>query len=252
MATTPDRSIPQMFLNTYDIKAAYTFFHHSEATPDNLQLAHREVVMEQLHNCGCYLLLEDTSEMTWPGNEPVPGLGPIGTGASGLQGFHLHSVLALRWRWEAEETGRWPGRPAVEVLGLPMQHYHVREPRPKGEPANNSKVLKYRARESQWWEQAGEAIGSAPVDERIEWTRVCDRGADIYELLVSCKELNHRFVIRASQDRCLTDEQGRVVTGKLFLTARTQASLGEFELELRARPGQGARIAQLRVSAVEV
>ena len=252
MATNPDRSIPKMFLQAYDIKAAYNFFSHPEATPDNLQLAHREVVLEQMHLPGRCLLLEDTSEMSWSGKLPIAGLGPIGPGASGLQGFHLHSVLAARWCWKAEETDHWPGRPAVEVLGLPVQHYHVREPRPRSEPVNNSKALKYRARESQWWEQAGETIGPAPTNEQTEWTRVCDRGADIYELLVSCTELNHRFVIRASQDRCLSDEQGRAVTGKLFVTARSQANLGEFALELRARPGQRARTAQLRVSAVKV
>lgn len=252
MATNPDRSIPQMFINPYEIKAAYNFFRHPEAAPDNLQQAHREVVIEQLHGAGRSLLLEDSSEMTWPGNEPIPGLGPIGTGAAGLQGFHLHSVLAVRWCWEAEEADRWPGRPTVEVLGLPVQHYHVRQPRPKGEPANHSKVLKYRARESQWWEEAGQAIGPAPEDQQIEGTRVCDRGADLYEQPVSCQELNHRFVLRASQDRCLTNPEGRLVTGKLFATARSQAAVGEFRLELRARPGQAARTAQLQVSAVEV
>ena len=252
MATNPAQSIPQMFLNSYDAKAAYNLFQHPEATPDNLQQAHREVVLEQLHQAGSYLLIEDTSEMSWSGNEPVPGLGPIGNGAAGLQGFHLHSVLAVRWRGEAAATDRWPGRPAVVVLGLPVQHYHIREARPAGEPANNSKVAKRRARESQWWQQAGEEIGPAPEDEQIKWTRVCDRGADIYELLVSCTELNHRFVIRAAQDRCLTDEEGRAVTGKLFATVQSQEALGKFELDLRARPGQAARTAQLQVSAVEV
>lgn len=93
-------------------------------------------------------MVEDSSEMAWPGNEPAPGLGPIGNGASGLQGFHLHSVLAVRWSWEREQIARWPGRPPIAVLGVSAQRYQVREPRPKGEPANNSKVLKYRARQS--------------------------------------------------------------------------------------------------------
>jgi hypothetical protein len=252
MATNPDKSIPQMFRRRYDIKASYTFFRRPEATPANLQQAHRELVLEQLHQAGRYLLVEDSSEFGWPGNEPIPGLGPIGSGADGLQGFHLHSALAVRWRWEAEEPSRWPGRPAVEVLGLPSQHYHVRQPRPKGEPANHSKLAKLRARESQWWIEAGETIGPAPENEEVEWTRVCDRGADIYEQMVSCEELDHRFNIRAAQDRCLTNEQGRAVTGKLFATARSQAALGQFALELRARPGQPARTAQLQVSAVEV
>jgi len=252
MATNPAQSIPQMFPTPYDVKAAYSFFRHPEATPDNLQQAHRELVIEQLHKPGRYLLLEDTSEMSWAGNEPIPGLGPIGAGSSGLQGFHLHSMLAVCWRCEAKEAERWPGRPTVEVLGLPVQHYHIRQPRPKGEPANDSKIIKSRARESQWWEQAGESLGPAPEDESVEWTRVCDRGADIYEMLVSCTELNHRFVIRAAQDRCLTNEEGRAVTGKLFATARSQPALGHYQLELRARPGQPERTAELQISAIEV
>ncbi|MDQ3009326.1 MAG: hypothetical protein M3X11_01280 [Acidobacteriota bacterium] len=50
----------------------------------------------------------------------------------------------------------------------------------------------------------------------------------------------------------MTDDEGRAVTGKLFATARSQAALGGFALESRARPGQAARMAQLQVSAVEV
>ena len=252
MAANPDKSIPKMFIHGYDIKAAYKFFSHPEAMPDNVQLAHRELVLEQMRLPGRYLLLEDTSEMSWSGKLPILGLGPIGPGASGLQGFHLHSVLAVRWACETKQTQCWPGRPAVEMLGLPAQHYHVREKRPKGEPANNSKVIKHRARESQWWLKAGETVGPAPEDEPVEWTRICDRGADIYEMLIGCGELNHHFVIRAAQDRCLTNEQGREITGKLFATARAQEAMGNFALELRTRPGQPARTAQLQVSAVRV
>jgi hypothetical protein len=120
-----------------------------------------------------------TSEMTWSGHQPIEGLGPIGSGASGLQGFHLHSVLAVRWQCEVAEAKSWPTRPAVDVLGLPVQHYHVRKPRPKGEPANNSKLMKQRARESQWWLEAGQALGPAPADKQIEW---CASGKPIRRL----------------------------------------------------------------------
>ena len=41
MAAHPDQSIPKMFVRAYDVKAAYNFFSHPEATPDNLQLAAR-------------------------------------------------------------------------------------------------------------------------------------------------------------------------------------------------------------------
>lgn len=263
MASNPSGSIPQMFSNSYEIKASYNFFRHPEATPENLQQAHSEAVIDHLHKPGRYLLLEDTSEMSWSGNEPVEGLGPVGSGKSGEQGFHLHSILAIGWRGGnggggGSSEGDWPGRQAVEVLGLAAQHYHVREPRPEGEPVkNNSKILKHRERESEWWLQAGEALGHAPTDaKKIQWTRVCDRGADIYEQLISCAELNHRFVIRAAQDRCLSDSEGRKITGKLFEVARKQPALGRFALQLRARGAgrqrQPARRAELQVSAADV
>lgn len=252
MATNPAQSLPQMFLHPYDVKAAYHLFDHPEATPDKLQEGHQEVVQARLRQVGRYLLLEDTSEMSWAGHAPIAGLGPIGSGASGLQGFHLHTMLALRWQWEARATTTWPGRPSVELLGLPVQHYHVRQARPPGTALNHAKSSRQATRESQWWQAAGEALGPAPTAEGIEWTRVCDRGADIYEQLISCGDLHHRFIIRAAQDRCLSDAQGRKITGPLWATAQAQAALGSFALELRARPGQAARTAQLQVSAGEV
>ena len=139
-ATHPDKSIPQVFINPYDVKATYGFFRRDEATPDGLQAGHREFVLGEMNQPGRYLLIEDTTEMAWSGKKPIPGLGPIGTGAAGLQGFHLHSTLAVGWRPEPSESETWPGRAAVEVLGLADQQYNLREPRPEGEEKNDSKA----------------------------------------------------------------------------------------------------------------
>jgi hypothetical protein len=59
-------------------------------------------------------------------------------------------------------------------------------------------------------------------------------------------------VIRAAQDRCLTDKQGGAIMSKLFEQAQAQAALGDFALELRARPGQPTRTAKLRINAIEI
>jgi len=97
MAATPGGSIPTLFAHPYDIKAAYNLFKHPEATPDNVQAGHRELVLSEMQTPGVYLLLEDTTELSFSGRKPVPGLGPIGNGAAGLQGFFVHSVLGARW-----------------------------------------------------------------------------------------------------------------------------------------------------------
>ncbi|MBI3653804.1 MAG: IS4 family transposase [Acidobacteria bacterium] len=251
MAATPDKTLPQLFAHTYDLKAAYNLFQHPEATPDNLQAYHREAVFEQLQQPGGYLLLEDTSELSWAGNQPRSGLGPIGSGASGLQGFHLHSTLAVRWSMKASKFDHQAlpvKRSAVEVIGLADQHYHIGQPRPAGEKAKDSKVRQQRQRESQWWEETTQRLAEAPEANHIEWLRVADRGADIYEFLRSCQEYGHGFVVRAAQDRLLSDEQGRDKCGRLMASLQQEASVGEFDLELRSRGGRAARVAHLKIS----
>ena len=251
MATQPGRSIPPLFATPYEVKAAYNLFRHAEATPDTLQASHREEVKAEMHEPGVYLFIEDTTTLSWSGKQAIPGLGPIGRGTKGLQGFQLHSVLTVRWPAEAAAGGA-SRRPAVEVVGACDQQYEVRTPRPADERKGDGCTRQKRARESQVWERAGERIGPAPANPEVRWVRVCDRGADIYEQLQSCLELGQGCVIRAAQDRAILDPQSGQRAGRLFAPARAGAALGEFELELWARPTQPARIARLRVGATEV
>ena len=242
MARQPGRSIPALFDSPYEVKAAYTLLDRPEATPDRLQQPHRDAVARRLKTPGqTFLLIEDTSEMSWSGNQPVAGLGPIGLGGKGLQGFLLHSALAVVW---PQASPGLPQRPPVEVLGLAGQIYHVREPRPAGEPRGNSRARMGRVRESALWTAMGERLGAAPAGAR--WERVCDRGADIFEFMTQCLALRHGFIVRAAQDRALAEG------GRLFQAACQGAVLGHFELALRARPGQGARVARLAVAAAPV
>jgi Transposase DNA-binding/Transposase Tn5 dimerisation domain len=251
MAARPGESIPQLFAHRYDVKAAYQLFQLAEVTPDNLQVGHRECVLAALEKPGTYLLLEDTSELSWAGHQPIEGLGPVGASKDGQQGFLLHSVLAVGWKGPTaspEPVQRLP----VEVLGLADQQYHVRKPRPKGERSDDHWRRKGRQRESQLWQQASRRIGSAPIRGSVRWVRICDRGADIYEFLASCRQVGHGFVVRAAQNRALIDPQTGQAAGHLFEAVGQVPALGHFDLELRARPGQPARTAHLSVSSLAV
>lgn len=244
MARKPGRSLPQLCDSWYDVKATYELLKKKEATPENLQLGHRQMVLAELEQPGEYLILEDTSELTW--SSLREGLGPIGRGKGPSSGFHLHSSLAVRW-FGSQAKGK---RMNVEVIGFADQIYHVRKPRPIGEPANNSKLTKTRDRESQLWEQATQRIGRNNSTAR--WTRVCDRGADIYEFLLSCQNHNHDFVVRAAYNRVIIDEITNKAVDKLFDLLGKTSVLGSFELELRSRPGQAARTAKLEISALPI
>jgi hypothetical protein len=245
MAVHPGRSIPKLCDSPYAVKATYNLFKHEEATPDNIQAGHRAVVLQEMRQPGVYLLLEDTTELSWSGKQAIAGLGPIGNSAAGLQGFFLHTVLGVRWQDAPPANST---RRPVEVLGLGDQQYYVRTPCRK--PRESSQERLKRARESQVWPQASGRLGHAP--EGVQWVRVADREADIYEYLVSCQELGHGFVIRAAKDRALSHPETGKRTGRLFAAARSAVPLGEFTLELRQRPKHPARTAHLVVSATSV
>ena len=242
MAARPGLSIPALLDTAYDIKAAYTLLDRPEAKPDALQQPHRRVVAERMATAGeRFLILEDSTDLSWSGNLPVHGLGPIGNSRKGLQGFLLHNGLVVAWPQSVAGQTR---RPPVEVVGLADQIYHVRVPRPAGEKKGVRFARQSRQRESQLWQAMGRRLGAAP--EGVRWERVCDRGADIYEFMVACIALRHGFVIRAAQDRAVSDG------GHLFEAARAAAVVGHFELEMRARAGQPSRVARLAVSAARV
>lgn len=95
---------------------------------------------------GVYLLVEDSLEISFSGlDKPIEGLGFISNAKEGLQGFLLHSVLAVRWQGGARNGGE--KRPPVEVLGLASQSYRVRDHKPRGRGAESSVARKRRARE---------------------------------------------------------------------------------------------------------
>jgi hypothetical protein len=245
MAVHPGRSIPKLCRSPYAVKATYNLCNHEEATPENLQAGHRALVREAMQQPGSYLLLEDTTELSWSGKQAIAGLGPIGNSATGLQGFFVHTVLSVRWPDASQDHRK---RRPVEVLGLGDQQYYVRTPCRR--PRESSQERLKRDRESQIWPQASQHMGRAPVGAR--WIRVADREADIYEYLVSCQELGHSFVIRAAKDRALSHPETGKRTGRLFTAARSAVPLGEFTLELRQRPQHPARTAHLCVSATAV
>ena len=251
MAAGPGKSLPQMFAHPYDLKAAYKFFRDPEATPDNLQSGHRDLVLCEMSTPGRYLLLEDTSEVHCTSTGEIAGLGPIGSSKKAKIGFHLHSVLSVRWPSVPNQAP--PRRPSVEVLGLADQQYYVRQPRPSVSGSHRSarRVHPVDELESSLWEKSSRRLGPAPDLDGVFWIKVGDRASDIYDHLVECKKQNHRFVIRANQDRALVKANG-APAGKLFETARAITSCGSLELALRARKGHPARCAQLEISFTKV
>lgn len=240
-ASNPGVSIPHLFKEPYQVQAAYDFLSRPEATPDNIQSTHREHVRgKMLASSGTVLLIQDTTTFSWSGKDHIEGLGPIGKGQKGQQGFHCHSVLAVH----VLGPGSAGCAPSVELLGLADQQYHVRTPsRARGE----AKARRHnRWRESMRWAQAVQRVGAAPAGAR--WVDVSDRESDIYEHMLECRGANHGFIIRANQDRGLIEHE----CSRVFEAVAGAAVLGSYEVNLHARPGRAARKAKVAVRACRV
>ena len=238
MAERPGWSFPRLFPNPGELKGAYRLLHHRSATPAALQAGHRERTRAEMKRTAMVVLPEDTTTFSWTGNEPIKGLGPVGKGLKGSQGFLAHTTLAVAWPASDDGEGK---RPPVNCIGVAHQILHVRKGRPAGETRDNKRARLGRERESQFWERTSEALGPAP--DGVVWRRVSDRESDIYEYLLSCQALGHGFVVRACQDRRLEDPKGEY----LFAAARSAPALGKMELELRGRKGKPGRTARLTV-----
>jgi len=239
-AREPGASSPRLS-QAYASKAASQVLGHAQTTPDALQAPHRQQVGQQLQAPGTYLLVEDTTEWSWPeAAERRAGRGPVGPGKATRQGVLLHALVAAAW--PAQDPAPTATRPALPLLGLLDQQYHVRQPVPEAEkapPHGGSRPGQGRVRESALWAQRLRAVGSPPAGTR--WVVVADRGADRYEHWQQCRAQGLGFVGRAAQNRALVAGTDKTPAGRLFDLARTQARAGTFLLARRGRPRQPAR-----------
>jgi hypothetical protein len=241
MAAHPGRSIPRLFAGrSYDFNAAYDLFKNPDATPEHLQNHHRCLTHDAMRASGrTVLLIQDTSTLSWSGKEPIEGLGPVGSGARGLQGFDLHTTMAVRWPIDEAGDGH---RPPIEMLGLADQQFLIR-PRRKGKRVRSGQM-------GQIWAHSAQRVGRSP--EGTRWIDVADRGADIFDFLCQCRDTGHGFIVRAGQDRALLDCETGKDAGHLFETVKSARPLGTMDIDLRGRDGRPKRRATVSLSAVSV
>lgn len=217
-------------------------------------LVYGEQVRDAIHHSeNDVLLIEDTSELSWSGKNPIEGLGPIGNGNPGQQGFFIHTVLAVE-NLLIEEGKGVPGvhntpRSPTKVLGVLDQQYYIRPPKlgKTRRRRNTNESL-----ETDLWRNTPNRLPIfAQTKKKI--IRVCDRGADIYEVLKQTEEMGLFYVIRAKHNRVLDD---KVKTGdkttKLFEHGELQKCKSQMSIFLRGRKGKKARSVKLNMSWSEV
>jgi len=225
----PAGSFPDQMPDWAELKAAYRLFDADEVTLSAVAMPH----WQQTRNAavGKTLVICDTTELNFGSDRE--GLGRTGNGAG--RGFLLHNALMVDGKTRA-------------ISGVAGQAIHYR---PKRKPAkqNSSQALKRGDRESQVWGQVIDEIGLP--SESTQYVYVCDRGADNFEVFCHLLQNGGDWVVRAKkQKRNLLTTEGETVSLPDLLPRLSV--MGTYELQLRSRPKQAARIAQIEVSSARV
>ena len=140
-----------------------------------------------------------------------------------------HSLIAHPTIAVEAETGALLGLAHGEIL-----------PRTGG-LRDSRKARGFDEKQSRRWLNGAEAAAGLVAAGAAQVTVVTDREGDIYEMFAR-KPVGVELLIRAAQDRALTDDAGR-----LFDALAAQPEAGRFTVALAAAPGRRARQAQLAV-----
>jgi hypothetical protein len=224
-AANPSGSTPEQTETWADCKAAYRVFDCEDVTFSGLATPHWQRTKAQ--TSGHYLLLGDTTTISFDGRRNISGMGIVSSGSA--KGYLVHSALLI-----SVDSSH-------QVLGLAGQTIGYRQSVPKTE---KQRERLNRKRESEIWGEVIDQVG-APA-ENVRWTHVFDRGGDNFE--VYCHLLLNRsdWVIRAAQlKRLIQTPAGEEAELGEYVESCPLA--GTYELEVKANNDQPARTAWVEV-----
>jgi transposase-like protein/DDE family transposase len=216
----PGSSLPQRAGSTAALEGTYRFFANKKVTSEVVFGAHVHSTVARAAAEPTVLVLHDTTEFRFGGEESRDGMGWLNS--EHKQGFLAHFSICVALT----------GRP----LGSVGLHAWVRQ----GARASRTKKtadLHHPDRESQRWLDA--ALLAA---ERLHGTTPCihvmDREGDQFELLSMLVDHDQRFVVRLAHDRRLKAGRGRTGEPMLFesLSGCPLFFAREVALAARAKP----------------
>jgi len=226
----PQASVPQACQSRAKTKAAYRFFENPHMSMDKILEQHYEATLGRVSQQGVVLAVQDTTTVNYTAHPATENLGPIGYRLDKGIGLILHDTM----------TFTQDGTP----LGLFDVQCWARDGEDFGKKKRRHQVPIEQKESNKWlvsFKKVAEAQSRCP---ETTFVSVGDREADIYELfeLASKGVFAPKLLVRASQNRILAREQGR-----LWEKVNEQGIAGIQEVHVPRRGRVPARVAQLAV-----
>ena len=221
LAKVPDKSYPEAFGDDSELEAFYRLIRNPYVSVDQVLATHREQTAERSRQVGQVLVIHDTTEYAFSLRD-----GRLRKNlckfSNTRQGFLAHTSLVASADGLRAPLGVVGLRPYAHTNGL------------ADEEAHRFWALEYGQleTESDRWHEAVESAETALADVETV-IHVMDREGDIYGLMAPMRQHDHRFVIRAAQDRVVEDEQEE--NTRLFEALEGQPVVATRRVELSAR-----------------
>lgn len=228
LALRPSGSINQACGDWAATKATYRLLANEKTTAAKILAPHQQRTQERMRGQAQCLAIQDTSLLDYTHHPSKTGLGPIGTKQQKLQGLVMHSVLATTLS----------GLP----LGLLSQQLWARaEPAPAPTAAKRQAVPIAEKESHKWLVALSESVKhQAPNTQLIT---VGDAEADIFELFNHARKLKTDLLIRAGQNRAVSEPE----VGLLWPVLEKQAVVGHLQVDVAKRDKHPARTATVAV-----
>lgn len=226
----PQASIPQACQTRAKTKAAYRLFDHPETHMDILLSQHYTATVNRCKAESIVLAVQDTATLNYSAHPATGDLGLIGSRKEGAIGLLMHDTMAFN-------TDGVP-------LGLLDVQSWARDPEEFGKKKKRHKLPIEEKESFKWLKSFNKAAEAQRVCPDTAFVSVGDREADIYELfmLATAEPAGAKLLVRAEQNRLLTDEQGHLWEHMGSINAA-----GIQEIHIPRQGKRNARIAQLEV-----
>ena len=232
----PQASIPQACQTRAKTKAAYRLFDHPETHMDILLSQHYTATVNRCKAENIVLAVQDTTTLNYSAHPATADLGLIGSRKDGgAIGLLVHDTMAFN--------------PEGVPLGLLDVQSWVRDPEEFGKKTKRHE-LPIEEKESNKWLKSFEKVAVAQREcPDTTFVSIGDREADIYELfmMATTDHAAPKLLVRAEQNRVLTEEQGHLWEHLGFLDA-----VGIQEIHIPRQGKRNARTAQLEIRFAEV
>jgi hypothetical protein len=217
----PEGSVPSAFQSWAETQAAYRLFSNENVTGERVLEPHRDATLERMKEFPVVLCVQDTSELDYTRKPQIEGLGPL-TYPSSL-GLYIHPTLAIT--------------PDRLCLGVVDQHSWARDADQHGGKDRQHRLQRpLEEKESlRWVEGYRRVCDLQTVLPQTRLVYVADRDSDLFELFEQGHSGEADWLIRASQDRALSD-------GSHLWEATQEAEVvGTLEFDLPATADRPAR-----------